>query len=103
LAREELERRPVEGEAVVLAGDGERIAELARTGAERALRLDAAPGAHRFESVRRLERPDECRLRTALDVADDVQAPVDPVAAVDIGGPGRAEHRARPRRRPAVA
>ncbi len=57
-------------------------------------------GGHRLEPVRRLERADEDGARI---FADEVQAPVDAVRAVDVRPAGRAEHRGVSRRLPAVA
>ena len=83
------------GESVEDAGDPERLAELARAGAERALRLEPAPLAHRLEPVRRLERPHERRLGASLLGADEVEAPVDAVRAIDVRVARRPEHRGR--------
>ena len=98
-----LERRAVERQAVVVAGDPERLAEAPGAGAEEALLLEPAPGAHRLEPLRRLERANEHRARDAFLLADEVEAPVDAVRAVHVRVTGRAEHRLVPRRTPAEA
>jgi hypothetical protein len=41
----------------------------------------------------RLERPEKHSRAHALFPADDIAAPVDPIGAVDVEPPGRAEHR----------
>ena len=61
------------------------------------------PRAHRLDAVRRLERPDQHRRALARRAADDVDAPVDPVGAVDVEAAGRPEHHLVPRRQPGVA
>ena len=71
----------------------ERLAQPPRPGAEQPLVPDPAPRAHHVEPLRRLERADQHRIRDADVLADEVQAPVDPVRAVDVRVPGRAEHR----------
>ena len=43
--------------------------------------------------MRRFERADQYRVCDAFRLADEVQAPVDPVRAVDVGVAGRPEHR----------
>src|SRR5207253_2053435 len=53
----------------------------------------AAPAALLGDPGRRLERPDQGRLRHAFLAADEVEAPVDPVRAVHVRMPGRPEHR----------
>ena len=77
----------------MLAGDRERLAEPARAGAEETLVVQTSPPAHLVEPMGRLERPDEDRVGDALWLADEVDAPVDPVRAVDVRVAGRAEHR----------
>src|SRR6185437_13779492 len=85
LARKELEGRRVERESVEDARDAERLAQLARARAERTRRLEPPPLAHRLEPVRGLERPHERRLGASLLGADEVEAPVDAVRAIDVG------------------
>ena len=87
----------------MLARDAERLAEPPRPGAEQPRVVEPAPLAHRLEPVRRLERPHEHGARDALVLADEVQAPVDAVGAVDVRVPGRAEHRGVARGTAAVA
>src|SRR5215472_15772842 len=97
LAGEELERQLVERQAVVDTRDAERLAELPGAGAEGPRRLEPAAFAHPVETLRRLERAHERRLRAAFRSADEIEAPVDAVRAVDVGATGRTEHRRRAR------
>ena len=85
--------RPVE-----VAVDGERRAEPAGTGAEQPVG-DAAPaGAHRRDAVHRRQGADEHRRTVTLGLADQVGAPVEAVAAVDVEVPraGRTSRRRGP-------
>src|SRR5262249_2297422 len=50
---------------------------------------------------RRLERADQYRARDALALADEIDAPVHPVGAIDVSVAGRAEHRGVAGRAPA--
>ncbi len=84
------------------AADAEGLREPAGAGAEQVRVGEAAALGHQLEADGRLERAHEHRLaRAHLGTADDVQAPVDPVRAVDVRAPGRAEHRAVARRQAA--
>jgi len=87
----------------VLARHGERLAEAARPRCEQARVVDRASPAHLVQAVRRLERAHEHRGGDVLSIADEVQAPVDAVRAVDVGMPGRPEHRRVPCGAAAVA
>ena len=100
-ARKELERRLVERESVVLVGDAERLAQPSRARAQQPLVGDAAPAAHGGEAMRRRERADQHRAGDARRLADEIEAPMDAVGAVDIGIAGRAEHDGIARGRPA--
>ena len=51
----------------------------------------------------RLQRADEDRVGDAFGLADEVDAPVDAVRAVDVRVAGRAEHRGVPHGQAAVA
>ena len=87
----------------MLAGDAERLAEASRPGCEQPNVVEPAPLAHELEAVGRLERPDQHRCGAPFLLADEVQAPVDPVGAVDVRVPGRSEHRRVARRAAAEA
>ena len=89
----QFERRRVERKPVVLTGHTERLAEAARTCAEQARVVDAATCPHQIEAGERLERADEHRVRDSLRLADEVEAPVHAVGAVDVRATRRAEHR----------
>ena len=62
----------------------ERLAEPARPGAEQPRVVEAATLAHHRRARGRLERPDQHGGGAPLLLADEVQAPVDPVRAVDV-------------------
>jgi hypothetical protein len=102
-ARSELERRFVERETVVLGGNGESLAEPAGARAEQVELVEAAPSPHLGDAVTRLEGADQNRFGKALGTAHEVETPVDPVRPVDVGAPGRAEHRCVPLGAPAKA
>src|SRR6266568_3392318 len=91
-------RRPVERKAIMLPRDAERLGEPPRSRAEQAIRLYPAPGSHGHQSRARLECPDQNRAGDALALADEIDAPVHPIGAVDIGVAGRTEHRCVARR-----
>src|SRR4029079_10214700 len=93
LALSQLERRAVEPPAVELLRDPERLAEAAWAAAEEAWVVEPASCAHHVEAVRRLERTNQGRTCHAFGLADEVEAPVDSVRAVDVRVAGRAEHR----------
>src|SRR5262249_29761545 len=65
--------------------------------------VQAAAAAHKRQSRRRLQRPNEDGASRALRLAHEIEAPVDTVGAVDIGVAGRPEHYRMPGGRPAVA
>ena len=98
VARKERERRAVERQSVVLARHAQRLAEPARAGREQSDVVETAPVAHPVEAMGRLQRPQQDRRRRALLLADEVEAPVDPVGAVDVRVARRAEHDGVPRR-----
>src|SRR5712691_678011 len=91
-ARVKLEWRLVESKPVLGASDAERLAQAARAGAQQPLILDVTPALHGSDAGRGLQRPDQHRARAAFALADEVEAPMDAVGAVDIGATGRAEH-----------
>ena len=78
----------------MLARHAERLAEPARPGAEQARVVErrGAPASRRAPASARA-RGSAPRSATPSVVADEVQAPVDPVGAVDVGVAGRQEHR----------
>jgi hypothetical protein len=77
---------------VVLAGEPQRLAEPAWPRAEQPFILEASALPHRPHPVGRLERAYENRFGDSFRAADEVQAPVDTVRAVDVGVAGRTEH-----------
>src|SRR5215213_4691145 len=90
--RMQREWRLIQRQRIVFDGDAERLAELAGPGTQRALLLQAAAAAHRRQTVGRLQRADQHGAGRACRLADEIQAPVDAVGAVDIGKTRRAEH-----------
>ena len=91
-ARMQRDRRRIERQFAVLAGDAERGAEFAGPRAERAFVVQAAASAHRWNAVGRLQRADQHGAGLARLLADEVDAPVDAVGAVDVEKARRAEH-----------
>ena len=100
--RMQRDRRPVQRQGVVRDGDAERFGQLARARAQRVHIDRMAAAAHRGQAMRRLQRADQHGGGRAFLLADEVDAPVDAVGAVDIGKAGRAEHDLVPRRRAVV-
>ena len=92
IARAQLERRPVQRQAVVLDGHAQRLTQLAGPGTQIPHLGHAAPSSHCSNSGRRLDRPDQHRARRAGLLAHEVQAPVDAVGPVDVSVAGRPEH-----------
>ena len=88
----ELERRRVEREPVVRVGDAERL--VSRPGPEHNSRSSARPRRRRIAA--RPSVGSSARISTALAepfaLADEIDAPVDAVGAIDIGIARRAEH-----------
>ena len=82
-----IERKPVVG-----AGDFQRLAEPPGSGAKQPFVGHSPPSAHGREADARLDRAQEHGAGRALGLADEIQAPVNAVGAVDIGVAGRAEH-----------
>ena len=58
--------------------------------------VEAPPRAHLLEPVHRGQRAEQDGARHALTLADEVQAPVQPVRAIHVRVPRRAEHRGVP-------
>ncbi len=80
--------------------DGERLTEAARTGAEQPHRVETASVSHLGETVGRLERANQDGAGAPFLLANDVEAPVDPVRPIDVRLPRRAEHARIPSRPP---
>ena len=87
----------------MLPGDAECLAEPSGTGAEEPQVVEPAALVHPLEAVHRLQRAHEHGGRALLRLADEIEAPVDPVGAVDVGVARRAEHRRVSRRSPPKA
>ena len=71
--REEPERRPVEGQPVVLAGDTERLLSRPGPRAQKTRVVEAPAFAHRVEAAGRLQGADEDGARTPFLLADEVR------------------------------
>src|SRR5690606_2747900 len=87
--RPQAEGRLVHPHAVVLAADAERLADATGAGAEqppaaRCVERDATPARHHGEPFERLDRADQHPGAVPRLAADDVEAPVDAVRAVDV-------------------
>src|SRR5712691_3530494 len=86
------ERRRIEREPVLRVGDAERLAQPPRTRAQQPLVGRTAAPAHGGKPERRRECADQDGAGDAFRLADEIEAPVDAVGAVDIGVTGRTEH-----------
>jgi hypothetical protein len=86
------ERRLIQRQLIMFDGDAKRLTELAGSRTQRALLLQAAAAAHGGYAVRRLQRADQHGAGRACRLADEIDAPVDAVGAVDISKSGWAEH-----------
>src|SRR6185369_5041616 len=86
-ARDDAKGLAVEPHAVERTRDAERLAKPAGTGAEQALVGEAAPLAHLRDSRGRLQRADQDSRAVTARHADEVEAPVDAVRAIDVGPP----------------
>jgi len=73
--------------------DTERLPDPPGTGAQQPQVLEAAAFAHARQSVRRLQRADQHPGAVPGLAADEVQAPMDAVGAVDVGVARGAEQR----------
>src|ERR1700730_5591936 len=100
-ARMQRDRRFVERQAIMRAGDAECLRQLARTRAQRPLVMQSAPAPHGWDAVGRLKCADQHRAGGAFLFADEIDAPVNAVGAVDIGKTRRPGHHPVARRRPA--
>ena len=76
----------------VPVGDAQRLAQPAGAGAQEPLVGDAAPPAHHAKAGRRLDGPDQHGAGRPCRFADEVQAPVNAVGAIDIGVARRSKH-----------
>ena len=77
----------------MLARDREGLAQATGARAQQPVVGNTASRPHRFEPFGRFERPDQYRARDVDLLTHEVEAPVDPVRAVDVGVAGRPEHR----------
>src|SRR5258708_1159497 len=102
-SRAEFKSRGLEREPVVVAGDAQCLAQASRTGAEPALVRDPAVPAHGRDAIGRLECPDQNGAGAAGGLADEIEAPVNAIRAINIGVAGSAEHYSVAWRAPAIA
>src|SRR6266403_2001008 len=78
------DRGNIERQAVMLIANPERFRQLARTRAQRSLVMQSAPAPHRRNAVGRLQRADQNRAGGAFFLANEIDAPVDAVGAIDV-------------------
>ena len=81
--------------------DAECLRQLARARAQRSLAMQAAAAVHRGNAVGWLKRTDQHGTGRAFLLADEIQAPMDAVGAIDISEARGAEHHPVARRRAA--
>src|SRR5216684_1970021 len=83
--------RGVQRQAVVLVGNPKRFRQLARPRAQQSLIMQSTAPAHRGDAVGRLQGAEQhCTCRTLL-LADEIDAPVNAIGAIDIGNAWRPE------------
>src|SRR5438132_126424 len=88
----ERKRWPVERQPVVRARNAKGLAQPAGPRAQQPFVGETAAPAHGRKARRWPERADKDGAGAAFLLADEVEAPVNTVGAVNIGKPGRAEH-----------
>ena len=101
-AGKKLKRRLVECQAVLGARDAKRLAKPPRPRAEEPLIAHAAPPSHDRKSDCRLQSPDQDCAGRAFGLADEIEAPVNAVGAINVGVAWRAEHHGVTGGRPAI-
>src|SRR6266436_8729313 len=100
-ARMQRDWRGVQRQAVVLVGNPKRFGQLARPRAQQSLIVQSTATAHCGNAMGRLQGADQHRTRRAFLLADEIDAPMDAIGAIDIGNAWRPEHHQIARRRPA--
>ncbi len=102
ITRVQGERGSIERQPIVGVGNAERFGQLAGPRTERTFVVEEASPPHRRDTVGRFQCADQDRAGGAGLFADEIDAPVDAVGAVDIGKSGRSEHHGISRRRPPI-
>src|SRR3954464_8994825 len=87
------ERRLIQRQAVMPLADSKRLTEPTRPRTELSYVIEPAPGPHHLKTRRRLNCPDQDCAAGLVTATDEIQAPVDPVRAIDIRVPSRTKHR----------
>ena len=72
--------------------NAERLADSPGPGAKEAFLMESPPGAHNFQSGNRFDCPDQNARAMPFRLADEIQAPVNPIGAIYIRTAGGAEH-----------
>ena len=70
----------------------ECLADSSRPGAKEAFLIESAPGAHDLQSGDRFDCPDQNARPMSFRLADEIQAPVDPIGAIYIRTAWGPEH-----------
>jgi hypothetical protein len=91
-ARIQRDRRSIQGQCIMRVGDPERLRHFARTRAERSLIVQFPPAPHGGNPMRWLKRADQNRARRTRLLADEIDAPMNAIGAIDIRIAGRTEH-----------
>src|SRR5215813_1420462 len=85
-------RRLVERRTVMGIRDRQRLAQPSRSGAKKPFVMDATAATHDREALSRHQGANQDRAGAALRFADEIDAPVDAIGAVDIHMAWRSEH-----------
>lgn len=102
-SRKQRKRRLVQRQSIARCGNSQCLTDPSRPGAKQSHIGQAAAPAHEWQTGCWLERPDQDGAGRAGRLADEVQAPVNAIGAIDVGVARRAEHDRIACRRPAKA
>src|SRR5215212_721300 len=86
------ERRLIKRQAVMPLADSKRLTKPTRPRTELSDIVEPAPGPHHLKTRCRLNGPDQDCAAGLRMATDDVEAPMDPVRAIDIRVPSRTKH-----------
>lgn len=70
----------------------ERLADTPRSGAKEAHIIESAPRPHGLQPCERFDCANQDTRAMSLRAANEIEAPVNSVGAIDVGSTGRAEH-----------
>src|SRR5689334_16499173 len=76
----------------MLLADAKRFTKAPRPSTEFPRIVEPAPGPHGLKARRRLKSPDQDCAAGLFTATDDIQAPMDPVRAIDIRVPSGTKH-----------